>query len=291
MAKYVPDISSKRWVIVSSQRATRPDQNNPKKKVTCIFCPGYESLTSEEVYRIGAGEKNEKGWEVRVILNKFPIADLHEVVIHSPSEDGDLFDYAQDQVEKILHAYKDRFNFYRKKGQVLIFCNHGEHAGASITHPHSQIVVLPTHITLDSLTREPMNNLVSEDEVFSVYCPDFSQWPYEVWIAPKLESKAYFGDIEDAQIPHLASIMQKTLKRLHELYEQGDFHVVFGYNYYISPKENWYLRIIPRFVHRAGFELGTGLSVNEVDPVNAAAGYREVDERVSNLMNKLKSKM
>jgi len=256
-----------------------------------VFCPGNEKLTSEEVYRIGAGEKNENGWKVRVILNKFPITDLHEVVIHSPSDEGDLFEYSQEQVEAILHAYKDRFNYYREKGQVLIFCNHGEHAGASIAHPHSQIVVLPTHISLDSLAREPMNNVVEGDEIFSVYCPDFSQWPYEVWIAPKLESKAYFGDIMDEEIPCLAKIMQKTIKQLHKLYEDGNFHVTFGYNYYISPKENWYLRIIPRFVHRAGFELGTGLSVNEIDPESAANGYRGVDEKVSNVLSKLKSKM
>lgn len=294
MTKYVPDISSRRWVIVSAQRAARPDQNGHskvKKKVECVFCPGNEKLTSEEVYRIGEGEKNEKGWKVRVILNKFPITDLHEVVIHSPSDSGDLYEYSQDQVESILHAYRDRFNFYRKKGQVLIFCNHGEHAGASIKHPHSQIVVLPPQINLDSLTREPKNNLVDEDEVFSVYCPDFSQWPYEVWITPKEESKFFFGDISDKDLPELARIMKKTIKRLHDLYDEGDFHVPFGYNYYISPKENWYLRIIPRFVHRAGFELGTGLSVNEIDPLNAALGYKGVDEKVSNIMSKLKSKM
>jgi len=145
MTKYVPDISSRRWVIVSAQRAARPDQNGhgkDKKKVECVFCPGNEKLTSEEVYRIGEGERNEKGWKVRVILNKFPITDLHEVVIHSPSDTEDLFEYSQSQVESILHAYRDRFNFYRKRGQVLIFCNHGEHAGASIKHPHSQIVTV-----------------------------------------------------------------------------------------------------------------------------------------------------
>jgi len=294
MTKYVPDISSRRWVIVSAQRAARPDQNGhgkDKKKVECVFCPGNEKLTSEEVYRVGEGERNEKGWKVRVILNKFPITDLHEVVIHSPSDTEDLFEYSQSQVESILHAYRDRFNFYRKRGQVLIFCNHGEHAGASIKHPHSQIVVLPPQINLDSLTREPKNNLVDEDEVFSVYCPDFSQWPYEVWITPKEESKSFFGDITDKDLPELARIMKRTIKRLHDLYDEGNFHVPFGYNYYISPKENWYLRIIPRFVHRAGFELGTGLSVNEIDPLNAALGFKGVDEKVSNIMSKLKSKM
>jgi galactose-1-phosphate uridylyltransferase len=53
----------------------------------------------------------------------------------------------------------------------------------------------------------------------------------------------------------------------------------FSYNFYIHPKESWYIRIIPRFVHRAGFELGTGLSVNVVDPVEAARALREIKKK------------
>jgi hypothetical protein len=64
--------------------------------------------------------------------------------------------------------------------------------------------------------------------------------------------------------------MQKIIKKLDHLYKTNKPSTLpFGYNYYIYPKENWYIRIIPRFVHRAGFELGTGLSVNIVDPHDA----------------------
>ena len=64
--------------------------------------------------------------------------------------------------------------------------------------------------------------------------------------------------------------------------------IPFSYNFYIYPKENWYLRIIPRFIYRAGFELGTGLSVNIVDPVAAAARYREVEEKMEAVLKKLR---
>ena len=46
------------------------------------------------------------------------------------------------------------------------------------------------------------------------------------------------------------------------------------YNFYIYHGPDWYLRIIPRLVHREGFELGTGLSVNIVDPSVAAQEYK-----------------
>ena len=65
----------------------------------------------------------------------------------------------------------------------------------------------------------------------------------------------------------------------------------FGYNYYIYPNENWYIRLIPRLIHRAGFELGTGLSVNIVDPITAAAELKGVEERMEKVMSRLKSKL
>jgi len=270
VSKYVPDISSKRWVIISEQRGYRPDEVSSKKGV-CIFCPGNEKLTPSEVLRFGKGEKDKRGWSVRVIPNKYPITDIHEVIIHSPNSENDIAELSLEQVELILKAYRQRFNFYKTKGQVLIFSNHGEHAGASIKHPHSQLVVIPSQINLDSLTEEPLTNMVEENTFFHVYCPDFSQWPYEIWIIPKKEG-GVFGEIGDQEIADLAGLLQTMLKKLHKLYKEERFiQAPFGYNYYIYPKENWFVRIIPRFIHRAGFELGTGLSVNIVDPIHAAA--------------------
>ena len=50
----------------------------------------------------------------------------------------------------------------------------------------------------------------------------------------------------------------------------------FVYNYYIYHGQNWFIRIIPRFIHRAGFELGTGLNGNVVDPVEAAEEIKAI---------------
>ncbi len=275
MTKYVPDISSRRWVIIAPKRSFRPEDKYVKHKV-CVFCEGHEHSTQTEVYRVGEGQPNKPGWKVRVISNVFPITDYHEVVIHCPDCDADLHELSVGHVQKILEVYKQRFNIHRKNGQVLIFCNHGEHAGASINHSHSQIVVIPPQINLDSLTREPLNNMVDENHYFNVYCPDFSQWPYELWISPKVTG-TFFGDIDDDHIDDLARIMHRSMKRLYQIHKENEIKVPYGYNFYISPKENWYLRIIPRFVHRAGFELGTGLSVNIVDPIDAAEQYKKAE--------------
>jgi UDPglucose--hexose-1-phosphate uridylyltransferase len=147
-------------------------------------------------------------------------------------------------------------------------------AGASLEHPHSQLVVLPFQINLDTLTRESQYNIVTEKDEFIAYCPDFSQWPYELWIVPKMTG-TLFGAITDREIENLAPILQWGVRNLERIYKKFNENTVgFSYNFYIYPKENWYIRLIPRFIHRAGFELGTGLSVNIVDPKDAADEFR-----------------
>lgn len=262
MAKFVPDIETKRWVIVSPGRSKRPNLLKDGDNI-CVFCPGNEHLTPPEVYRIGGGEPNKSGWKVRIVPNKYPITDFHEVIIHSPDNASDVEDLPQEQVELLLQTYKLRFAEHSKHGQVLIFNNHGETAGASISHPHSQVVIVPKQITLDALHLEPINNVISESQHFTVYAPDFSQWPYEVWVAPKRRGST-FDQISDAEITNLAQILQKILKKLVIKFED------LAYNYYIHHGADWYVRIIPRTIHRAGFELGTGLSVNIADPVTVA---------------------
>lgn len=281
MSKYVPDSSTRRWVILSDNRTKRGNNIVHHKSHACIFCEGHENLTPDEVYRLGAGHPNTPNWKVRVIKNKYPITDIHEVVIHSPNHDHDFEQFHHTQSENVFDVYRARFNEHSHHGQVMIFNNHGEHAGASQAHPHSQIVVIPHQINLDTLKREPVENLVVDTANFCVYCPDFSQWPYETWIAPKKET-TLFGDITDDEISDISLLMKRVTKALNRIYVSVDIFAKidrkthpFGYNFYIYPKKNWYLRIIPRFIHKAGFEFGTGLSVNMVDPADVASDLGE----------------
>lgn len=279
MAKYVPDVKTQRWVVISPGRAARPEEAEKQKEPMpelpqCPFCAGHESMTPPELYRIGEGNKDTPGWQVRVVPNKFPITDIHEVIIHSPDDDLDIDELPVDQVGRIIIAYRDRYVANVQHGQVLIFCNHGYHAGASLKHPHSQLVVIPKQINLDALSLEPIKNVVEENTGFITFCPDFSQWPLETWIVPKKRNKM-FGEVKDADIPDLASVLQKALKKIKKILSTSNapFHQAnepFVFNYYIYHGIDWFIRIIPRAVHRAGFELGTGLNVNIMDPTESA---------------------
>lgn len=282
MAKFVPDIKTQRWIVIAPSRVTRPDEHRePSPKKVCVFCSSNENLTPPEVMRIGEGEKDKPGWKVRVVPNKFPITDIHEVIIHSPVHDQDVADLGIEQVTLLVSVYRSRFQYHQQNGQVMIFSNHGEHAGASLTHPHSQLVVIPRQINLDALVREPFMNIVEDNKFFVTYCPDFSQWPYEVWIAPK-KTGTNFGNISDEELSDLAKVWQNSLKRLAVKYKDASVNKMypelpFAYNFYIHHGTDWFIRIIPRLIHRAGFELGTGLNVNIVDPTVAAEELKVIN--------------
>ncbi len=322
MAKYVPDSTTKRWVVIAPTRSNRPrDDGLSDKKIpfqpavcppdqtsgespqylhsaprairvsmpdpsihpasSCPFCVGNEFMTPPEVYRLGEGEPDTPGWMARVVPNKYPITDIHEVIIHGPSCSDDIEKLPVDHVAQILRVYRNRFRVHMSHGHVMIFCNHGVQAGASLKHPHSQLVVVPRQITLDALSREPIANIVEESEKFISYCPEFSQWPLETWIVPKIPSGT-FADLHGEDLQALAPMLSGTLRRMEKAMAQPNTPISkkstdpFVYNYYISHSDHWFIRITPRLIHRAGFELGTGLSVNILDPATAAELLRSV---------------
>lgn len=269
MAKFVPDVKTQRWVVIAPGRVDRPSQVKGEPSV-CPFCLGNESLTPPEVSRV---KKNGTAdWLVRVVPNKYPVTDIHEVIIHSPDHKLDLAEFPISQVEAILKVYRARYQALSSLGQVLIFNNKGVKSGESLLHPHSQVAVFPRQIKLDVLSLEPVKNVVFETESFVTYCPDFSQWPYEVWLALKqcVEGEALnFGQATDKEIEELAPTLQKILQKLITIFPD------LSYNFYISSGAFWYLRIIPRIGERAGLELGTGLSVNWVDPEKASEDLKK----------------
>lgn len=305
MAKYVPDTYTNRWIIFATQRAFRPQDFKPNKKKkpktvikegfnyseTCPFCLGNEDMTPPEIMRWSNHhddplKKLHHEWMVRVIPNKYPISDIHEVVVHSPDHLKDITDLPLYYSEILLKVFLQRFKALSKKGTVIIFDNKGERSGESLIHSHSQIVVLPRQIKLDVISLQPVNNIVKETEHYYVYCPDFSQWPYEAWISLKKfhqpnfvdNNTAHFDTITEEELSELAKVLRDYLIVLEKKFPNK------AYNYYIHPYSPWYLRIIPRFVIRAGFELGTGLYVNVKDPAKAAEELRSNKKQIKGVI-------
>ena len=266
---------SKKWVILSPRRAKRPDVAKGIEPV-CPFCVGKES-GEKETYRVG-GVLGDSNWQIRVIHNKFPFAPIHEVIIHSPDHQKNFGELPLATVELILKTYRQRYNTYVKKGQVYIFHNRQEKGGESLPHPHTQLAVVPEEIRLDIprlATPAEMSFAAVDQEVhatnhFVIFCPRTSQWPDEVWIAPKARGRA-FGEIEDTEITDLAFVLSRLIK-IFDL-RHG---LEFPFNFYIYPGGDWYLRIIPRVKVLGGFEVGTGIFINTQDPKETIAFIKEL---------------
>jgi galactose-1-phosphate uridylyltransferase len=82
MAIYVPDVKTKRWVIISETRSVRPDDikgasHSEVLTKECPFCSGNEHMTPPELYRIGKGDRRTR-LACPSRSNKFPITDIHE---------------------------------------------------------------------------------------------------------------------------------------------------------------------------------------------------------------------
>lgn len=271
---FVQDPSSKKWVILAPRRAKRPDVA-VKTQSVCPFCYGKEK-EEPDVYRVparqrpepqamagGGGEKGDSNWQIRVIPNKFPFAQFHELIVHSPDHHKNFGELPLDQVELILKTYRQRYNFYKEKGQVYIFHNRGEGGGESLPHPHTQLVIIPNDVKAeipllqtDSLKEDDL----VETSKFMLFCPATSQWPDESWIIPKRRGDV-FGSISDEEISELAFV----LSRLVQILDLRHGHE-FPFNFYVYPGADWYLRLIPRVKSLGGFEVGTGIFVNTQDP-------------------------
>ena len=269
-SKFIEDHKLKRWIISAPGRSYRPSSTKGTEKL-CPFCIGFEK-ENPEVYRIparhasagvagGPDSSDTVNWKVRVIKNMYPFAPVHEIIIHSPDHHKSFDELPLEQSQLVLQAYRQRFLEHQDKGYVCIFNNHGEAAGESLTHPHSQLVVIPNHVRLEYPHHDiDLSEKTKQTEHFSIFCPKESQWPDEVWIYPK-ERGAYFGEISDNQIKDLAKVLYRLIQIM-DLRHGNEF----PYNFYIYPDNDWYLRLVPRIKIIGAFEVSTNVFVNTQDP-------------------------
>ena len=322
---------TKEWVIIATERARRPEElasHRPAQTVpsfveTCPFCPGNESKTPPEVMRFPAN--TGEPWAVRVIPNKFAALDsstqptrslqdvwrriegfgFHEVIIDSPDHSCCMALLPDQQVANILRVYKERYTLLsmdRRINHVTIFKNHGADAGASLQHPHSQLIATPVipsqvrHRLHEALSHydddgkcmfchmvereiEAQTRIVEKSEHFVAMEVFASATPFATHIFP-LRHMASFGDISATEITDLARVLRTLLAKLYVGLENPDlnFTVRSGPSDYASARHfHWYVSVIPRLTRVAGFELGSGMFINTVLPEAAAEFLRNIN--------------
>lgn len=322
-----------RWVIVASERANRPYRFQPAETPTsppddCPFCPGHEERTPEETlsYRPEGSLPNENGWWIRVVPNKYPALQLegairregvgmydrisgigaHEVIIETPSHYNSLADLSDREVEEVLWAYRDRILDLKQDDRfryILVFKNHGAEAGASMDHPHSQIMAMPivpkrVQEELEGAARywdykercvfcdiihqeqKERERIVEENDSFIAILPFASRFPYEVWLMPKRHS-LFYHDIKKRELQDLARALRVTLAKLKILLNDPHYNFMIHTTPFdekaTTPYYHWHIEITPKTTKVAGFEWGTGFHINPVPPEEAARQLAEVD--------------
>jgi UDPglucose--hexose-1-phosphate uridylyltransferase len=321
-----------RWVIIATERAKRPAQfakaDEERKGGFCPFCPGNEKSTPPEVhsYRHPNTQRDSEGWWLRVVPNKFPALQpegtlkrsgegmydrmtgfgQHEVVIESPSHDNTIADLSVEQIEEIIWVFRDRTVELRKDTRmryIMIFKNWGREAGASLEHPHSQIIALPIVpkrvqeelsgagkyydykercVFCDMIHQELEDNtrIVSENDSFLSFMPFASRFPFETWIIPR-EHTSFFNDIQKNHVVDLAKIMKHTFSLIKLALDDPPYNFVIHTTPFdesgSAPFYHWHIEIMPKLTKVAGFEWGTGFYINPTAPEEAAAVLREAE--------------
>jgi UDPglucose--hexose-1-phosphate uridylyltransferase len=292
---------SGKWTVVAPARASRPsDTGAPDAGApgTCPFCPGNETLTPPELdaFRAAGSPANEPGWRVRVVPNKYPAFDCgHEVIVHAPDHEAELEDLDGGQVADVLAMYQRRIAAQYEAGAraVTIVHNRGARAGASLAHPHSQLLATPLlppllQDELDNFdryrnrygdclicaelerARDEPSRLVIEGPV-AVFAPLAPRFGYEIWLTPE----AHQTDFREADTGAVAAAVRRSLAAL----AAAAAGAPLNFWLHTAPPDlhgpfHWHLEIAARLSQPAGFELGTDMSIVAIDPVEAAAALR-----------------
>jgi UDPglucose--hexose-1-phosphate uridylyltransferase len=320
-----------RWVVIATERARRPMDFavEPARRTgagPCAFCPGNEEMTPPEVLRLGA---DGPGWSLRVVPNKFPALRIegdveaagqgiydrmtgvgaHEVIIESSRHEASLATLPPDAVRDVLVAYRERLLALRRDPRfeyVLIFKNHGPAAGASLEHPHSQLIATPIvpELVTEELEgaaryfrmkercvwcdvvrqdRREGGRVVAESGGFVALAPYAPRFPFETWVLPT-DHRAAFESHSPDELAALGWLVRDLLGRYTRTLGDPDYNLALHTAPVRTPDlehYHWHLELMPKLTRVAGFEWGSGFFINPTPPELAARFLREAGPSVA----------
>lgn len=322
------DLVTGDWVVIATGRAKRPEEFASKRRELvmedpnqpCLFCHPEESEQEKDILIY---EQANGDWSLRVFPNKYPAfvrgrapkyneegpyfsmdgAGYHELIV-TRDHHKQIAQLNVLEVAEIVDSFQERYiDLMNKKSvnYIEIFHNHGKEAGASINHPHSQLMAIPVvspyvKSELDGAENYHKNNkhcvycsmieweeehkkrVIFENEDFIALCPFSSRAAFEVWVLPK-KHKPYFERTADNEKLALAEVLQVSINKIYKALEDP------AYNFYIHtspcdgkdyPHYHWHIEILPRTATWAGFELSTGIEISTIQPEVAAEYLRKI---------------
>ncbi len=319
------DLIHDEYIVIAPERLHRPlptPKPMPLPKSGCPFCPGNEHLTPHEIYSI----KKDGIWRTRVIPNLYKALQIetpfdkstdgmnerwggygaHEIVIDTPDHDATLAGMSVEDITCWLLTIQVRVEDLENDKKMIalqIFKNHGLKAGASQSHPHTQIIATPliskyqknyfTHAfdyfqehgrslyeDIFDFENQKDERVLERSDQFLSYTPYASSFSFESIILAKNHSS--LAGMEKKALEQLAW----HIKRLFEAYQKELGAIDYNLLFYLPPiNQNFenshffsqrhsifrfFLRVTPRIYHLAGYELLTHSSINPVLPEMAA---------------------
>lgn len=296
------------------------------KKNGCPYCPGNESMTEPALIALVAKdgmlqrlsdseESCVDGWSVRVFESSYPAVSTlsisefsdkphysepaygyHQVVVASPEHNQTLSQISIDQWANVLLVVQDRVRWlYSQKSvtYVSIFVNSGATAGASVLHPHLNMVTFSAIPPIIEIEAEAYHRYMNDHgtcsacqilgvessgprqilatDSFLTFSPWASIYPYEFWIYPKRHSTS-FSKITQKEIGDLALMLRATLGGMSKALDGAAFNLVF----HLSPEKknsrqiHWHIEVYPQLCAWSGLERGFGVYINGVTPERSA---------------------
>ncbi|MFH0890784.1 MAG: hypothetical protein V1856_02000 [Candidatus Liptonbacteria bacterium] len=325
MPEYRQDLVSGEWVIMAPERAKRPHElwkKIPKRQKTPKSeCP-FEDLKKTGNWPPILSLPRGKKWEILVLPNKYPAVQhlnicavdakrgpysvksgigAHDVVLLR-DHNKPLADLTLRQATNVLLAIRDRYRMFAGDpclSYVIGIHNWGPTAGASLYHPHLQILtllIIPylvkrslrgshayfkkhgrcAHCDIMAHEKKHKGRIVAENAGAIAICPFVSWREYEVRIFPKKHQSNY-EDSDVNTLKYVADILQKTLRMMRKNLHDPDLNF-YLHGAPLKEKEkhyHWHIELVPNVPPTpAGFELGTGIEITTTDPDFAAAVLR-----------------
>jgi UDPglucose--hexose-1-phosphate uridylyltransferase len=267
-------------VVVTPWRQHRP--NLPEG--VCPFCPG--------------GLEAPGPYDVRHIPNRWPAlpGGRHEVVLHSPDHDSSFPCLGADGSARVVELWSARTADLGARddvGYVFVFENRGRMIGATIDHPHSQIMAFSTIPPIPEtelsaadcrLCQEPGDDLlVTRHCGWRAAVPWAPSWPYELLISPH----SHVADLPAAGRERRAGLgvmLVDVLTRMQRLLGGETAYMLWVHQRPTDggqwPAAHLHLHLAPALRapgvarHLASAELGAGVFFDPVDPQQAAAHWR-----------------
>jgi UDPglucose--hexose-1-phosphate uridylyltransferase len=239
----------------------------------------------------------------------------HEVIVECPESSRDMADFEVGELLHVLKAWRARIVDLRRDTRlryVLIFKNHGSEAGASIVHAHSQLIatpIIPSVVAQElKSSREHFSSkerclfcdlvnqelelgarVAIETGGFVALNPYASALPFETWILPRRHCHD-FALTDDAELRGLSVILRDLLRKIRLLLEDPPYNLVLHTAPSPHPRPghprdwstiehdyHWHLELVPRISRRAGFEWGSGYTINPTAPEEAARHLKGAD--------------